>query len=595
MKADSKLAKKIESGDFIVTAECAPGATATGATTEAALKFLDGKLAAVNFPDNSHGVAISSVAAAVAAIKLGAEPILQMVTRDRNRIALQSDLLGAASLGIKNLLCMSGYHQMLIGCPESANVFDVDSSQFVDLATRMSETGVLADGTKFDGQFSMLVGAVANPFLRPLDLNLFRLGIKIDAGAKFIQTHAVFDLEAFSQWLDAARKEGLTKKVAILAGVFPLASAAEAQKLRDTYAEFRIPDKVIERLKKAGDDAAQKKEGIAICAETIKQLKALEGLRGIHILSGGKEAIGAGNSGRRRTYNYREKLMPEKYHIKTQPVPPRLPRIGKHGVVDWREDCARCHNCVKKACVYDRYRQEADYIRNLHDVDALFFECMGCFSCVQNCTKGILCLSINPAYEKLGNKYWKPDIIKTTWLQAETAKIPVSGAGYRGPFSGHGFDSMWTDMSEIVRPTRDGIHGREYISTSVDIGRKPSYLSLNGTKSLANLPPLVSIPHAVDHRFEFAGAHPAEAGRGDRTDRRRHRLDRHHGFALPARERSQPEKYRVLPGPGQPAGAGCDPEKDPAGGNCRQPGGGGAHQGNQKKSIRKSWSPSAWN
>jgi methylenetetrahydrofolate reductase (NADPH) len=290
MKADSKLAKKIESGEFIVTAECAPGATATGAATEAALKFLNGKVAAVNFPDNSHGVAISSVAAAVTAIKLGAEPILQMVTRDRNRIALQSDLLGAASLGIKNMLCMTGYHQMLIGCPESANVFDVDSSQFIDLAVRMSENGVLADGTKIDGQFSMLVGAVANPFLRPLDFNLFRLGIKIETGAKFIQTHAVFDIEAFTQWFDAARKEGFTKKTAILAGVFPLASAAEAQKLRDTYAEFRIPDKIIERLKKAGDASAQKKDGIAICAETIKQLKALEGLRGIHILSGGKEA-----------------------------------------------------------------------------------------------------------------------------------------------------------------------------------------------------------------------------------------------------------------------------------------------------------------
>ena len=290
MKPDSKLAKKIESGDFIITAECAPGATATGATTEAALKCFNGKLAAVNFPDNSHGVAISSVAAAVTAIKLGAEPILQMVTRDRNRIALQSDLLGAACLGIKNVLCMSGYHQMLIGCPESANVFDVDSSQFVDLATRMSENGVLANGTKIDGQFSMLVGAVANPFLRPMDFNLFRFDIKIEAGAKFIQTHAVFDLEAFTQWLDAARKEGLTKKVAILAGVFPLGSAAEAQKLRETYAEFRIPDKIIERLKKAGDAAAQKKEGLAICVETIKQLKALDGLRGIHILSGGKEA-----------------------------------------------------------------------------------------------------------------------------------------------------------------------------------------------------------------------------------------------------------------------------------------------------------------
>jgi ferredoxin len=186
--------------------------------------------------------------------------------------------------------------------------------------------------------------------------------------------------------------------------------------------------------------------------------------------------------------------MPEKYHIKTQPVPPISPRIGKYGMVDWREDCARCHNCVKKACVYDRYRQEADYIRNLSDVDALFFDCMGCFSCVQDCTKGLLCMSINPEYQKMGNSYWTPDIIKTTWLQAETAKIPVSGAGYRGPFSGHGFDSMWTDMSEIVRPTRDGIHGREYISTSVDIGRKLPYLSFNGNKAGVNASPLVSIP-----------------------------------------------------------------------------------------------------
>ena len=184
--------------------------------------------------------------------------------------------------------------------------------------------------------------------------------------------------------------------------------------------------------------------------------------------------------------------MPEKYHIHTHPVPPRGPRIGKHGVVDWREDCARCHNCVKKACAYDRYRQEADYIRGLKQVEALFFDCMGCFSCVQDCTKGLLCLSINPEYEKLGNRYWKPDIIKTTWLQAETAKIPVSGAGYRGPFSGHGFDAMWTDMSEIVRPTRDGIHGREYISTAVDIGRKPSFLAFD--QGATELPPLVSIP-----------------------------------------------------------------------------------------------------
>jgi ferredoxin len=186
--------------------------------------------------------------------------------------------------------------------------------------------------------------------------------------------------------------------------------------------------------------------------------------------------------------------MPEKYHIKTQPVPPRLPRIGKFGVVDWREDCARCHNCVKKDCVYDRYRQETQYIRELNDSRVLFFECMGCFSCVQNCTKGLLALSVNPAYERMGDRYWTPDIILKTWAQAETAADPVSGAGYRGKFSGPGFDAMWTDMSEIVRPTRDGKHGREYISTAVDIGRKPSRLVFEGNKSSTILPPLVELP-----------------------------------------------------------------------------------------------------
>ncbi len=192
--------------------------------------------------------------------------------------------------------------------------------------------------------------------------------------------------------------------------------------------------------------------------------------------------------------------MPEKYHIETKPVPPRCPRIGKYGIVDWREDCAGCHNCVKKACVFDRYRQEVQYIRDLSSIDALFFECMGCFSCVQQCTKGLLSLSINPEFENLGNSYWTPEIIQTTWSQAETAKIPVSGAGYRGKFSGAGFDSMWTDMSEIVRPTRDGIHGREYISTAVDIGRKVPLLLFDGNKLINALPPLVdiSMPLVID-------------------------------------------------------------------------------------------------
>lgn len=186
--------------------------------------------------------------------------------------------------------------------------------------------------------------------------------------------------------------------------------------------------------------------------------------------------------------------MPKKYHIETKKIPPRLPKIGKFGIVDWREDCARCHNCVKKACVYDRYRQEMQYIKDLDEFNAMFFECMGCFSCVQKCTKGILALTVNPEYERMGNGYYTPDIILTTWNQAETAGIPVSGAGYRGKFTGTGFDSMWTDMSEIVRPTRDGIHGREYISTAVDIGRKPRLLSFENNRLTTPLSPLVDLP-----------------------------------------------------------------------------------------------------
>jgi ferredoxin len=186
--------------------------------------------------------------------------------------------------------------------------------------------------------------------------------------------------------------------------------------------------------------------------------------------------------------------MPEKYHIETRPVPPRRPRIGKYGIVDWREDCARCHNCVKKACVYDRYREEANYIRKLDEVDTLFFDCMGCFSCVQECTKNLLRLSINPEYEKLGNSHWKPEIIQTTWVQAETAKIPVSGAGYGGAFSGHGFDSMWTDMSEIVRPTARR-HPRPRVYQHRGGYRAQAVVPEIGKGQLAtDMPPILSVP-----------------------------------------------------------------------------------------------------
>jgi methylenetetrahydrofolate reductase (NADPH) len=291
MKVDSKLAQKIESGDFIITAEYLPTTAVDSSLAEAALNDLGNKPVAVNIADNHYGVATSSLAISVAVIRFGAEPVFQLVTRDRNRIALQSDLLGAAYLGIKNVLCLSGYHQTLTGCSESANVYDIDSIQLIEAVTKMCEENVLLNGTKIQGRFSMLVGAVANPYLEQLELNMLRMSKKIEAGARFIQTQAVFDIETFSQWLDALCSEGLSEKTAILAGVMPLDSAAEAEKLRDTYTDFYIPDEVVERLKAAGQQDAQKKEGLAICAQTMKEIKKMDGLRGIHILSGGKEAV----------------------------------------------------------------------------------------------------------------------------------------------------------------------------------------------------------------------------------------------------------------------------------------------------------------
>jgi hypothetical protein len=169
--------------------------------------------------------------------------------------------------------------------------------------------------------------------------------------------------------------------------------------------------------------------------------------------------------------------MPDRYRIHTTLTPGRFHRIGKFGGIDWHEDCSNCSNCVKPRCCFDVYKHETVHNRDPFAATQTLNECKACFSCVQGCTKGLLSLSVNPEFLDMGDDYWKPDILLTSWNQADSGKIPVSGAGYRGRFHGPGFDSIWTDMSEIVRPTRDGIHGREYISTSVDIGPKPMHLS----------------------------------------------------------------------------------------------------------------------
>jgi methylenetetrahydrofolate reductase (NADPH) len=286
MKPDSKLAVKISGQEFIYTAEYLPVA---GTEITIDLKMFGGGLTAVNVADNHYGVSMSSLAASLALSQAGIEPVFQIITRDRNRIALQSDLLGAAYLGIKNVLCLSGFHQTLIGCGESANVYDVDSIQLIDIVKKMNN-GQLLDGREIQGNFGMLIGAAANPSLKPLELNILRLSKKVAAGANFIQTQSVFDVDQFKVWLAAVREAGLADNTAIFAGVMPLKSAAHAQELTTIHTDFVIPETIVKRLTSAGDAEAQKKEGMKIAAEIINELKGLSGLKGVHILSGGNES-----------------------------------------------------------------------------------------------------------------------------------------------------------------------------------------------------------------------------------------------------------------------------------------------------------------
>ncbi len=189
--------------------------------------------------------------------------------------------------------------------------------------------------------------------------------------------------------------------------------------------------------------------------------------------------------------------MPAKYVIHPKPTPPRVRPIGKLGIIDWREDCSSCKNCVKKGCIYGLYTDESETLHNATGYLDYIYQCKGCLACVQNCTKNILTRTENPEYAKLGDDYYTPEIVTVTWFQAESGKIPVSGSGYGGKFSGPGFDSMWTDMSEIVRPTRDGIHGREYINTGLDIGRKLTRLEFFDGKPTTETPPFIESPAPI--------------------------------------------------------------------------------------------------
>src|SRR4030042_4514518 len=187
--------------------------------------------------------------------------------------------------------------------------------------------------------------------------------------------------------------------------------------------------------------------------------------------------------------------MPAKYNIKTKSTPPRFYPVGRYCTVEFHENCAGSwKEFVKKKCVYDIFKDNYLHMSTMKDPEYLY-TCNSCFKCVEECTKGIFSRAINPEYRELGDEYWTSNILSSTWYQAHTGNIPVSGSGYRGPFVGRGFDSMWTDMSEIGRPTRDGIHGREYINSCIELSRRPAQLAFNDDGSLAvEALPILEIP-----------------------------------------------------------------------------------------------------
>jgi methylenetetrahydrofolate reductase (NADPH) len=268
-----------------LTAECFPPRGCDPQAVKKLATCFPAAVDAVIVADNAEEVRSSALACAAMLAGEKLQPILTLVTRDRNRIALQSDVLGAAALGVGGILCLTGEHQSLQLNPQAAGSYDIDSVQLCQAVRRLGKEGVDFAGKALDAP-ELLLGVAAHPYLRPLELNLLRLKKKVKAGAQFFLTQAVFDLAGFAEWMKAVQAAGIDKQVAILASVLPLRSVEQARTLQAKKTYGPVGDDVIARLAKASDPA---KEGIAICVEKAQALKAVAGVRGIHILCGGFE------------------------------------------------------------------------------------------------------------------------------------------------------------------------------------------------------------------------------------------------------------------------------------------------------------------
>jgi methylenetetrahydrofolate reductase (NADPH) len=285
MNAQSRLQETLSKGEFAVTAECGPPRGANPEVVRKKGELLKGYVDAVNVTDNQTAIVrMSSIAACSHLLQMGLEPVMQMVTRDRNRIALQSDIMGAYSLGIKNILCLSGDHQSFGSQPDALNVFDIDSMNLIRTVQTMREQGKDMSGSELNGPPRMYIGAAANPFADPFEYRVIRLAKKIDAGADFIQTQCIYNMDRFKEWMKMARDEGLTEKVHILGGVTPLKSAGMAKFMNNKVAGMDVPEPLIKRMAGVSKEKAVE-EGIKICLETIAELRDIEGVHGVHIMA----------------------------------------------------------------------------------------------------------------------------------------------------------------------------------------------------------------------------------------------------------------------------------------------------------------------
>ena len=284
MKSDSNLEKVFVNGHFAVTSELGPPKGNDVGVIKRKVDFLRGYVDAVNITDNQTAIVrMSSIATSAFVIQMGMEPVMQMVTRDRNRIAMQSDLFGATALGIKNIVCLTGDHHTFGNQVNAKNVHDLDSVQLINMVKMMRDEKMLMGGEeKIEGDVNMFIGGAANPFADPFEFRALRTAKKAAAGVDFIQTQCIYDMERFKEWMKMIRDLGVHEKVHIMAGITPLKSAGMARYMAKNVAGITIPEALIDRMAKA---AKGSEEGIRICVEQIQEVREIEGVHGVHIMA----------------------------------------------------------------------------------------------------------------------------------------------------------------------------------------------------------------------------------------------------------------------------------------------------------------------